>query len=844
MQRSYHQSFVFAATIAVLPTLALAGPFQNTPVEPPVPARSQAPMQVSARPAATPLQGVPSTSPPEAWHAPQDGATFPVLGPKPPIVDSPDESYLAAPDDELVAPSMPALGQHIHDQMHYDLQGADHWALGKLYKACANPDGFRYMPYLGSDAPKTYEVTMRLGSSTLGGLTLGLDDKAQVQRAGDRITLDRGAIEVWYDMGLDGVEQSFALNRGHVDGDWVLNLDVQSELGFEQQADGIAYLNDLGGVVYRHAVVVDGAGRRLDLPILADQASVRLVVPAAFMRSAVAPVVVDPVFTTFQVHAAYAHDLQYPDVAYDLGTDRFAYVHQSEFSSTDYDVFIETFSSTGAFAANAWVDFTNSDVRTPSVANDNTSDQYLVVARRLNATAYEVIGRAVSAVTLTTQSPVFVIGDANASWTNTRVDVGGKSQGTPLFMAVWERSFTSPAQTDVRGSFVTPVVPISTTVAPSVTPYFLLSNTSTYEENQVRVSESSGKNTVATWRVAYIRTEIATGDQAIMASAWADNGTMTSPETLLGNVNSAYTTVDLDVSAPLADLLGPGGGPLACMPVYYTHGSFYDVWVYGLEGNNLFSETLLRASEHVNPAARPRYPSVAALATRFVVSYIEFDGDYTCYSTAVDFTNLDQWAVNDRRAVVSAIGATSDFGRPASASRYSGGNYSSRYVGVGVTRWDGTYWVQDGAVEYPAAADSPAAQYCAGNPNSTGDYGFITMWGTPSTTTSKTLVATAMPLNQFGYFLAGQNGFGVVAVPGSAGNLCLSGGPLGRYNLGVEVFFTGTSGSGQLAISPTALRGPGGNVVGLAGQTWNFQAWHRENGGSSNFTNAISLFLE
>ncbi|MEZ5973750.1 MAG: hypothetical protein R3E96_02580 [Planctomycetota bacterium] len=73
---------------------------------------------------------------------------------------------------------------------------------------------------------------------------------------------------------------------------------------------------------------------------------------------------------------------------------------------------------------------------------------------------------------------------------------------------------------------------------------------------------------------------------------------------------------------------------------------------------------------------------------------------------------------------------------------------------------------------------------------------------------------------------------------------CLIGGPLGRYNQPLEVFFTGTTGNATLNIGPASYRGPGGNVAVFAGDVWNFQAWHRENGGFSNFTDAVSITLE
>ena len=65
-------------------------------------------------------------------------------------------------------------------------------------------------------------------------------------------------------------------------------------------------------------------------------------------------------------------------------------------------------------------------------------------------------------------------------------------------------------------------------------------------------------------------------------------------------------------------------------------------------------------------------------------------------------------------------------------------------------------------------------------PNSTGDYGFLAMYGDVSLGSTKQLVATALPPNSVGFFITGI-GFNVVMNPGgSVGNLCVAGGTLPR----------------------------------------------------------------
>jgi hypothetical protein len=81
---------------------------------------------------------------------------------------------------------------------------------------------------------------------------------------------------------------------------------------------------------------------------------------------------------------------------------------------------------------------------------------------------------------------------------------------------------------------------------------------------------------------------------------------------------------------------------------------------------------------------------------------------------------------------------------------------------------------------------------------------------------------------------------GLAYDPGSQGNLCLSGG-IGRYN--GNIMNTGNAGSFSLQLDLPNTPTPGGNVPVLAGQTWYFQCWFRDNnpGQTSNFTDGICI---
>ncbi len=128
-------------------------------------------------------------------------------------------------------------------------------------------------------------------------------------------------------------------------------------------------------------------------------------------------------------------------------------------------------------------------------------------------------------------------------------------------------------------------------------------------------------------------------------------------------------------------------------------------------------------------------------------------------------------------------------------------------------------------------------------PNSTGSWGHI--YATSSSTASAnslTLMATGLPKYSFGFFLVGDTN--QISNPASAqGPLCVSGN-LGRYQ--AQVMNSGKSGCFSISANVQPLpTGPAHTVV--AGETWFFQAWHRDVSQgmvTANFTNAIEVLFD
>ncbi len=135
------------------------------------------------------------------------------------------------------------------------------------------------------------------------------------------------------------------------------------------------------------------------------------------------------------------------------------------------------------------------------------------------------------------------------------------------------------------------------------------------------------------------------------------------------------------------------------------------------------------------------------------------------------------------------------------------------------------------------------ANYCMATPNSTGMAASISASGsTLASANDVTLLATTLPSNQFAYFVNSQTQGFIPNVGGSQGNLCILG-DIGRYN--TQVFSTGASGTGSLALDLPNTPTPFGATAVMAGETWNFQCWFRDANPTptSNLTNGLSLLF-
>lgn len=142
----------------------------------------------------------------------------------------------------------------------------------------------------------------------------------------------------------------------------------------------------------------------------------------------------------------------------------------------------------------------------------------------------------------------------------------------------------------------------------------------------------------------------------------------------------------------------------------------------------------------------------------------------------------------------------------------------------------------------PGPIGSP---FCPGNPNSTGATGATTAFGRLDVAANDvTLTASNLPVAQFGLFVVSQTAVAPVSV--GEGNLCL-GGAIGRYQGPGQILQADPMGEFSLAIDLTMIPEPSQLIAAQPGDTFRFQAWHRDfgaGGNTSNFTAGVELMLQ
>src|SRR5690606_20889829 len=407
------------------------------------------------------------------------------------------------------------------------VENGELWALADTYKAGFTPNGFTYVPFLGSSAPCNYPVHFVLRAVRVGSVDLAFAPEARVRRTGDRVILERGAVREIYDLAPQQVEQTFVVDAG-LAGDVEIELAVVSDLTEDAERVGLMFCNHLGGVEYGTAFLVDGAVGRPISPTFGDGV-LRLHVPAAVRG--VGPVVVDPILSTRASAWGLSREAINPDVAYDVSTDRYLVVQELPFSQSDTDIVFEMRDGNNNPVPNSMgvIDSTPAQQQYPRVANLNAADRFLVVFQDYNGHAapgqqYSIQGRTVEATMPFSIGPVIQISDPNIVGDKFVADVGGDPNpvGPTYWTVVFSRKFNDN-DWDIHGRQVTADgTPRAQTIESENTTGTI------YIGPQISLSSGSGLGAAARWMVVCSSPHNA-NDWGVFRPALAADGTITAP---------------------------------------------------------------------------------------------------------------------------------------------------------------------------------------------------------------------------------------------------------------------------------------------------------------------------
>jgi hypothetical protein len=312
-------------------------------------------------------------------------------------------------------------------------------------------------------------------------------------------------------------------------------------------------LDGIGGVTIKDVIGIDANGQRIQGSLQHEGSTLQLRLPAAAVDAAALPLILDPIVGTTITVIASTYNTFDPDVAFDEASNLFFVVYARQFSATDYDIHAQRVTTAGALSGGVvLIDNSSATIDTNGrVSTINSQNAFCVVWRRDNGTADDIYGRAVRAAdaamspstilvnsannlglpdiggeaTLTdndgilvwldittgeinakqvavtantaptnpTISPfaaVVLIGDVSATWTNTLPAISESGGDTGNHCIVWQRQFTSSANTAVRAA----IVSRNLTVLEN-----FMTVASTAADNDSPDVDGNGRNWVVAW---------------------------------------------------------------------------------------------------------------------------------------------------------------------------------------------------------------------------------------------------------------------------------------------------------------------------------------------------------
>ncbi len=256
------------------------------------------------------------------------------------------------------------------------------WLHGDDWKAALDGQRFLFVPFLGSDAPQNWPVSVALRAARTGSTRLPLANGA-LEEHGDEVRIDRGSLIEVYHLAPNGIEQSFVFPERPAAGALAVDLTLATELAVTIASDGSTQCrNERGGVDIDSAVAIDARGRRAPCTTTLVAGTLTWTVPAAFVAAATFPLTIDPLYLVYNAYPLQPYSQRLPDVAY-VGTygGMYATVFEQVFSATDTDLVCSFQSPDAIFHQVDYLDLTTTSWITPQIASNAPASQFVCVAR-------------------------------------------------------------------------------------------------------------------------------------------------------------------------------------------------------------------------------------------------------------------------------------------------------------------------------------------------------------------------------------------------------------------------------------------------------------------------------
>ncbi|MEL6714545.1 MAG: hypothetical protein AAFP86_12265, partial [Planctomycetota bacterium] len=579
--------------------------------------------------------------------------------------------------------------------------------------------------------------------------------------------------------------------------------------------------------------------RRATLEQRLEDGVLRIVVPAEFLQHATLPLVVDPIVSTLSIAGSTRRQVDV-DIAFCDPTTNYQIVYSELASATDQDVFSVFYSeSVDALLLPVAIDITSTSWATPSNASAYHAEAFLCAAVTGNSIgSRRVRGRVVDGTTAA-RTPAFDISGVGAE----TVDVGGKGNDIISafdFMVVWQEVDGLSLDMDI----VAQAVDAGGTLTAG---RIVVDGDPSRLDRKPKISKSTGRPTASNANSQYMvvwEREVSPTDHNIRCQVMDYTGNLSGYPQFAGYTFS--DALEPDVSTP---------NTLVASFIYERHwlvtferrtGSDYDIFAVVAEDDSAFGAKNLTAMQDVDVQLDQRNPRVAFSEFEYYITYEteRANGDRTVellVANTLDGGPELRTGVSLRRETLGTYAAGES--RSAIATPYDGGdgitfNGQPRALfaaPVRATPADDSD-IAGGLLDGPFASTT-ASQYCEAASHSGGKSAWLRARRQVAIGETE-LRCFDLPANQFGIFLIAADAAFVPNPGGSDGNLCL-GGAIGRYSTSAQIFGTGPDGVASLDTDDDVVPIPTGFVSITLNETWRYQAWFRDVGGTSNFSNAV-----